>query len=312
MSGLLDDVDLRTKMVGQNRLELLLFFLNGGQRYGINVFKVNEVLQRPSLTQMPRSHSHVVGVATMRGKTIPIIDLASAIGQPSLANDAGHVIVTEYNLSMQGFLVRAVDHIVNVNWGQVVAPPDAIGANNYLTAIAQVEKEMIEMIDVEKVLSEVDGISAEVSDEVQHTLDGSLYKDKFVLVVDDSSVARGQVERALGQMGLAAEMCKNGRQAYDLLNKWAREQDPRLARLAMVVSDIEMPEMDGYTLTTQLRANEQLKHLNIVLHTSLSGVFNNQLITKVGADAFVAKFNADEFVKTISEQLQRSQLRKTA
>ena len=150
MAGILDGVDQRTKLAGHNRFELLLFKLLGAQRYGINVFKVQEVIQCPPLTQIPSAHSVICGVAHLRGKTIPVLDLSMAIGMPALERGGeAYVIVTEYNRTIQGFLVRAVDRIINIGWDQVNGPPSGSGKNSYLTAVTEVENELIEVIDVE-------------------------------------------------------------------------------------------------------------------------------------------------------------------
>ena len=125
MAGLLDSVDQRTRLAGHNRLELLLFKLDEKQSFGINVFKVQEVIHCPELTRIPKAHPVVCGVANMRGKTISVIDLASAVGKPALQDrDDRFVIITEYNRVVQGFLVYSVDRIINVNWER-----DAPGAS---------------------------------------------------------------------------------------------------------------------------------------------------------------------------------------
>lgn len=304
MSGLLDEVNLRTQLVGHNRLELLLFFLRSNQRYGINVFKVHEVIQCPPLTRIPNAHPIICGVATLRGKTIPIFDLAKAIGQESLADGEGSVvIVTEYNRSVQGFLVRGVDRIVNINWERVVPPPEGVGCDHFLTAVAHVDKDMVEMIDVERVLSNVRAEQDEESVQVVGSLPEVKRRDFVVLVVDDSLIARNQVKKTLNKMGLESVVCKNGKEAYEKLLEWQRNDDPVLERLLMVISDIEMPEMDGYTLTTQIRNNAKLRNTYVVLHTSLSGLFNGNLIQEVDANAFVPKFNASDLAEEIVKRL---------
>ena len=304
MSGLLEGVNLRTQIVGRNRLELLLFFLNGDQRYGINVFKVHEVIQRPTLTRLPNAHPIICGVATLRGKTIPIFDLAMAIGQKSLADEEGGiVIITEYNRSVQGFLVRGVDRIVNINWEKVVPPPEGTGQEHFLTAVAHVDKDMIEMIDVERVLGNV---RAAQDDEVVQSVESmpeEAEQGHIVLVTDDSLVARTQIKKTLDKMGIESVLCKNGREAYERLLEWLENDDPILKRLAMVISDIEMPEMDGYTLTTKIRGNEKLRDIYVMLHTSLSGLFNHDLIEQVDADAFVPKFDAADLAKEIKKRI---------
>ena len=129
MAGVMDSVNQRTQLVGQNRLELLLFRLDGNQLYGINVFKVKEVLQCPKLTIMPKSSPVVRGVANIRGGTIPILDLAMATGRVGLDDlKNSFVIITEYNTKVQGFLVRSVERIVNMNWKRFIRHPRARGA----------------------------------------------------------------------------------------------------------------------------------------------------------------------------------------
>ena len=158
MASILDSVDQRTKLAGHNRMELLLFHFGSAQIFGINVFKVKEVVRCPDITMIPESHPSVVGVANMRGKTIPIIDLAKAIGvEPCKNIDDGFVIVTEYNRNIQGFLVDSVDRIINVNWSNILPPPKGTGDENYLTAVTEYKDQLIELLDVEKVLSEIIG-----------------------------------------------------------------------------------------------------------------------------------------------------------
>ena len=148
MAGLLDGIDQRTNLVGENRLELLLFKLGGRQRYGINVFKVQEVIQCPPLTKVVQSNPMVRGIANMRGKTISIMDMAQAIGKRPVQDTANaFVIVTEYNRSIQGFLVEGVERIVNLNWEDIKAPPKGLGKENYMTAVTNVDEQLVEIIE---------------------------------------------------------------------------------------------------------------------------------------------------------------------
>jgi two-component system chemotaxis response regulator CheV len=308
MSGVLANVDLRTQLAGHNRLELLLFRLDSKQLFGINVFKVQEVIQCPPLTQVPDSHPVVRGITNMRGRTITVMDLGKAIGGTGIAVPADKfVVVTEYNQHVQGFLVDGVDRIVNMNWGDILPPPKGIGNDNYLTAVTRVDGELVEIIDVEKVLSEVVGWADEVSQEfVQQSAGEEDEYQPVVLVADDSSVARNQIKRTLDQLGIECVLAKDGRQALDQLTQWADDgQSIALHdRLFMVISDIEMPEMDGYTFTTEVRKDPRLSELHILLHTSLSGVFNRAMVEKVGANDFIAKFQPDVLAKTVLDRLK--------
>ena len=303
MASILDSVNQLTQLVGQNRLELLLFRLNGRQRFGINVFKVREVLQCPNLTVMPKLHPYVRGVAHIRGHTISVIDLSMATGGRPIADISKcFIIIAEYNRSVQGFLVSNVERIINMNWESILPPPKGAGRYNYMTAVTEVDGELVEILDVEKILDEISPINTEVS---KSLVEESAQRDPHkrpVLVADDSSVARKQVERALNAIGVSGILAKDGKEALDMLNDMAKK-GPIAEQIALVISDIEMPEMDGYTLTAEIRNNPALKGLHIILHTSLSGVFNQAMVQKVGANNFIAKFHPDELAKAVQDAM---------
>ena len=302
MAGILDQVDKRTNLVGENRLEILMFRLHGRQIFGINVFKVQEVLSCPALTQIPQAHSATRGLATIRQKTIPVIDLAAAIGQrPLEASPDNLIIITEYNGTVQAFLVDAVERIVNLNWEDIKAPPKGVGRNNYLTAITNVDDQLVEIIDVEKILSEIIGEDMYLED-TQELLDKEGNTMKF-LIADDSMVARNQVQRTLEQIGVESVVTTTGKEALDVLKSMADEGLDVTSEFSLLISDIEMPVMDGYTLTTEIRSDERMKNLNIMLHSSLSGGFNESMTIKVKADKFIPKFKAEELVAEIKALL---------
>lgn len=298
MSKLLEGVDQRTQIAGHNRLELLLFRLAGKQIYGINVFKVQEVIHCPALTKLPGSDPKVRGIANMRGKTLPVIDLSLSIGGPSLGGEGGFVIIAEYNRTLQGFLVGSVDKIANKRWEEVLPPPKGTGKGSYMTAVTEVEGQMVAIIDVEKVLSEINKRGDELPEEFAFSAPVETALPKHILAVDDSMVARRQIMNSLKKIGVGCTIARNGREALDTLRKWA-DEGPIQERIAMVISDVEMPEMDGYTLTTEIRKDPRLAGLFVILHTSLSGVFNQALVEKVGANRFLAKFDAEEFANVV-------------
>lgn len=305
MAGILDGVDQRTKLAGHNRFELLLFRLLGRQRFGINVFKVQEVIQCPELTQIPKSHSVICGVAHLRGKTIPVLDLSMAIGLPKLSrNENSYVIVTEYNRAVQGFLVGAVDRIINISWDQVKAPPGGTGKEGYLTAVTEVDDELVGVIDVEKVMKEVIGGQESASEDL---IDSDVVElDDHVLIVDDSSVARNQVKRVCTQIGVNCTTLKDGQEAWDHLTQLVAEGVNVPQHYSIIISDVEMPRMDGYTLASKIKNNPEMKNVYLMLHTSLSGVFNTSMVEKVGANKFLAKFDPDTLVQAIQNQLKNS------
>jgi len=306
MAGLLDTVNQRTQLVGQNRLELLMFRLNGRQRFGINVFKVKEVLQCPPLTTLPKLNRVVRGVAHIRGKTISVIDLSLATGgRPIEDLSKAFIIISEYNRSVQGFLVSSVERIININWEAILPPPKGTGRFSYLTAVTEVDKELVEVLDVEKILHEVAPVKMDISEEILETATKIHKKEveKVILVVDDSSVARNQIKKAVSDLGFKIVLAKDGRDGLNKLREMATN-GPITEQIALMISDIEMPEMDGYTLTAEVRNDQSLNGLYIILHTSLSGVFNQAMVTKVGANDFIAKFNPDELAGAVLKALK--------
>lgn len=295
-------MDLRSQMAGQNRLELLLFGLVGRQRFGINVFKVKEVMSCPHLTDVPGSHSVIRGVAHMRGETIPVMDLCMAVGGPRMEVDQNSsVIITEFNRRVIGFLVGSVDRIINLNWEEVLPPHVGLGRSNYMTAVTKVNEELVEIIDVEKVLNEVMGSDDTVSSDV---IEDVVSEEQVVLVVDDSVVALNQIKRVLEQVGVQCVTKKNGKEALDQLKEWEQDGDFLTHRLALVISDIEMPQMDGYTFVTELRKDPNISSVYVILHSSVSGGFNKDMVAKVGADQFLSKFEPDELAQMVIERLK--------
>ncbi|HEB96201.1 MAG TPA: chemotaxis protein CheV [Sedimenticola thiotaurini] len=303
MTRMLREVDQRTMLAGHNRLELLLFRLSTRQRFGINVFKVQEVIHCPTLTRIPGSSPVVQGVAKLRGRTITVMDLSLAIGGPPLEDyDQCFVIVTEYNRRVQGFLVGSVERIVNLNWEAVMPPPRGVADGCYMTAVTQVDDELVEIIDVEKVLKEVMGDNEVISDGI---IDESIdHGGRTVMVVDDSSVARNQIRRVLEQLQVDSMLCNDGHEALQRLRDMADAGQPVTERIAMVISDVEMPKMDGYTLTASIRRDPDLEGLHVLLHSSLSGVFNEAMVKRVGANRFLAKYEPDELATIVQEQLK--------
>ncbi|WP_407334279.1 chemotaxis protein CheV [Enterovibrio sp. 27052020O] len=309
MTSILDSVDSRTRLVGENRLELLIFQLGTRQLFAINVFKVREVLKVPHLNQLPGAHPKIRGVATIRGHSIPVIDMRQSVGMRPLEVDKeANLIVTEYNRSIQAFLVGKVVYIKNMGWNEIMEPPST-GRGNYLTAITKLEHEnelkLVEIIDVEKVLAEIVSYDIGISEEV---LDQDLSQHlvgRKVLVVDDSSTARKQVTETLKQLGIECIEMKNGAHALRLLQSWCDEGKKVTDEILLMITDAEMPEMDGYKLTSEVRADSRMSNLYIALNTSLSGSFNEAMVEKVGCDRFVSKFQPDLLVDVVQTRMRQ-------
>lgn len=310
MSGLLASIDSRTKLVGENRLELLLFQLNTPQIFAMNVFKVREVIPVPKMIQMPGSHEHLCGVASLRGLSVPIVDLRRAIklNRAPLGEDR-NVIITEYNRSVQGFLIGPVLSITNLSWAEILPPPTSAGQNNYLTAFTRIEhhgnNKIVEIIDVEKVLAEIIDYDTKVSKEILEDEVNEHLRGQTVLVVDDSATARQQIRETLARVGVNVIERKDGLQALRLLKQWLDEGKRIEDQILMMFTDAEMPEMDGYMLTAEVRADDRMKDLFITLNTSLSGSFNQAMVKKVGCDRFISKFQPDMLVESAQARMRQ-------
>jgi len=245
-------------------------------------------------------------VVHLRGQTIPVIDLSAAIGMRPQALDGNNtVIVTEYNNSVQAFVVGAVDRIINLNWDTVQPPPRGAGRAHYLTAITRLEdNRLVEIIDVEKVLAEIVPFNTRVSDELLDDELLSKARGREVLLVDDSQTGINQLRDTLSQLDLVLHVETDGLRALRRLQQWADAGGKLSDRLLMVITDAEMPEMDGYRLTSEIRKDPRMSDLFVVLHTSLSGAFNKALVEKVGCNAFLSKFQPDQLVEVVRQRLE--------
>jgi len=317
----MSSVDQRTQLAGENRMELLIFKLGfNDQLFGINVFKVREVIPCPKLTDVPHVGSHVIGIINVRGETIPVIDMETATGvagglrQAALALQRDTIsegaarpllIVSEYNQKIQAFLVKSVDRIVNRSWTDIIPPPNGLPGGHYLTATTQLDDTIVGILDVERVLAELapdmgGNLSETVSEKSrQWTNDGKEFYP--ILVIDDSSVARRQLTRVLTDMGLRVETFNDGEQAYLHLEQIIAEGKSLSDVYQAIISDIEMPRMDGYTFVSNVKANPAMSGIPVVLHSSLTGVFNKALVEKVGADGFLEKFDPDKLANFVME-----------
>lgn len=309
---LLDRIDQRTRLAGHNRLALLLFRLGSRQLFGVNVFKVQEVIPRPPLFTLPQLPPAFAGAADVRGRTVPVLDLARAVGHaaPAGGPEPPYLVVTEFNRTVQGFLVSGVERIVNIAVEDIQPPPDLGAECHYLTGVTRFHGELIQLLDVESVLAESSPRAADTGNVQPLAVTAGVPHE--VLVVDDSRVARNQIRQLLDQLGLQATLLSDGRQALEHLQQMVETGQSPDRRYAMVISDIEMPAMDGYTLTTEIRRSPALRGLHVLLHTSLSGVFNHAMVERVGADDFVPKYSERELASRIEARIMALQKQRAA
>ncbi|MCW8890792.1 MAG: chemotaxis protein [Sedimenticola sp.] len=286
---------------------MLLFTLFGRQVFGINVLKIKEIIPYHKMNTLPGSHDAVIGIARLRGQPFPVIDLSTALKMPVSSDpdnrQACSIIISEFNRSLQGFLVNKVDQIVSLDWGAIQPPPTSVGRFNYITGVVNRDNKIIEVIDVERVLNEVAPPSDSTGQGINLTQEQlEAVKGKLVLIVDDSALARKQITQTLAMIGIDPLVAKDGKEALDYLNSLQLEG----RRVDLIVSDIEMPEMDGYTLTREIRKNEDLSSVYILLHTSLAGAVSQEFAVTSGANAALTKFVTEELAEAVMVGLSRS------
>ena len=312
MSELLKNIDARAKLAGTNKLEILLFTLgtdsNSGRKetFGINVFKVREVMRVPEITRAPEMPASVEGMVSLRGVLVPVVDLGKYTGidtdsKPEI------MIVTEYNGHTQGFLVNAVDTILRLDWSSMRVPPQMLTAQmgGLVTAVTELpDSRLVMLLDVEKILSET-----------THFDDSHLFvglspiehDDRTIFFADDSSVARNQIERALEALHVSFKSANNGLAAWEELQKIADQAEathrPVKDFIQLILTDVEMPEMDGYVLTKKIKADPRFEGIPVIMHSSLSSDANKQLGISVGVDDYVPKFEPQKLASMLTSWL---------
>lgn len=310
------EIDQRTKLAGNNKFEMLLFRLGNNpargknELFGINVFKIREIMAMPEITAIASSQENMIGMINLRGQLIPVLDLPAIMGcQPS--GPMKIMLVTEYARTTQAFAIESVEDIVRLEWSQVISAESTV-AGGLVTSIARLDgninnSKLAMVLDVETILRQMH-LSEEK--EITEAEVGGKIKLKAglqILAADDSVVARTLIEQALKTLGLPYVMTKTGKEAWEKLKSMADEAEAEGQtihdKIAMVLTDLEMPEMDGFTLTRNIKQDMKFKSLPVVIHSSLSGTTNEEHVKKVGADAYVAKFEAEEFAAMIRQTL---------
>src|SRR3989338_495116 len=278
-------------------LSLLLFRLHSGRLLGINLLKVQEIIPCPALTKLPNRHPHVRGVATLRGASLIVVDLARAIGERGETDSRdGCLIVTELSRSRQGLQVQSVERIVQCSTSDVRPPPAGSGSKAFITGVTQIDGKIVQILDIEKVLHELAPVVIEELDEqLLSEAERNLLRGRRVLVVDDSHVALQQSMITLRKLELDCQMVRSAAEALELLQRQFDAGEP----IEVLVSDIEMPEMDGYDLVRTLRKKPDIGQLYVLLHTSLDSTMNTEKAEAVGANAVLTKFSTVDLSKAL-------------
>lgn len=290
--GMLEHIDARTNLAGTNKMEILLFSLGSNEKFGINVFKVKEVCQIGKITRTPNMPGGVDGIVSLRGHVMPVLNLANFMGMhPEKRHET--MLVAEFNRHILGFLVEGVDRIIRVDWDKVHPTEGMLSDKGALiTAITELEDgTLVSILDVEQILADAFG-EAVVGNveriESEHEL--------CVFFADDSLVARRKIIEVLDKMGVKHVQSNNGREAWDRLKAMADTAQSAGVNLhdqiQVILTDAEMPEMDGYVLTQHIKGDNRFDNIPVVMHSSLSSDANRAMGKRVGVDAYVSKFDS--------------------
>ncbi|HAS6260938.1 TPA: chemotaxis protein CheV [Vibrio vulnificus] len=293
---------------------MLVFKLTLKQNFAIGTLKVREIVPYMPTTQIPYSHRHVVGTVTIRNLTVPVIDMSAAIGFRPIDKSEyknSYLIVTDCLRTVVAFMVRSIEKIIDCDWRSIETPPASAGHNVFVTGITRYNNEIVQMLDVELLLSKIYPQYENANIPMLTDVERERLKALNILLVDDSSIARKQLSDALDGINIGYQICKNGLDALELMRVEAGRGRP----FDLLVSDIEMPGLDGYELAFEVQNDPALNRSYRILHTSLSSEICVDRAHQVGAHEALEKFNAGELIEAMlrgAKSLEQARSQTTA
>ena len=309
-----DDNILKT---GSNEMELVDFrILKQGKDavyegiYGVNVAKVKEIIKMPNLTELPGVPDYIEGIFDLRGVVIPVINLAKwmQIEEPKEAILKPRVIIAEFSNIFIGFIVHEAKRIRRINWKDIepanFAGSSGMGAldKSKITGVTRIENDDVLLIlDLESIVEELGIYQPKMEVEVSeiHKFSG------VALILDDSLTARRLVNEALTKMGLRVVEAKDGVEGLEKLNDlYAMYKEDLEDNLRVIISDVEMPQMDGFHFAANVKDDKRFANIPIIFNSSLSNEFSEIHGKDAGGDAFLTKFNATEFYAAVSKVIE--------
>lgn len=308
-------MDLLSKIEAQTgtgkssgQIELLLFRLNGKTLFGVNVFKIKEIMPCPPISKVPKSDPRIIGLLDIRDQVLSAVDIALSLDMPpqDLSKGDATMLYMEFSRQKLCFIIQDVERIVYFNWRDLRLPPDILSSSPYVTAITTYQGQIVQVIDIERVLLDI--IGEEVNIHAIDYSDPSLFKGMTLIGVDDSRVARAHLKTIFEKLEVDYHIVKDGKQAIELLEKLHKDSEAHGKLLSneilSVISDVEMPEMDGYTLVAEMKKRPEFKNIPVILNSSISEQVGQALAKKVGAVAFLTKWDANELIAKLRELMQ--------
>jgi two-component system chemotaxis response regulator CheV len=274
---------------------LLLFSLKNGRQFALGTLKVQELIPYKAVTPLIKSGPGIKGALRIRDQTIAVIDMAEVIGLGPVSDSKlseSFIVVTDCQRKVVGFVVSQIEKIVETNWRQIKQPDKLLGTEVFITGTVEVDGEFIQLMDVELLLNKIYPPDPRAALAVVTDFQREQLKPMNILVVDDSLTARRQLTDVLELLNVPSYVTDNGQKALTYMHDQAAKGHP----VNLLVSDIEMPGLDGYELTFEVRSSTDLAAAYIILHSSLSSAISLSQALQVGANEALAKFDAKELV----------------
>lgn len=290
---------------GTNELEIVEFGI-GEHKFGINVIKVKEIINQVRITGVPQTHHHVEGIIELRGEILPVVDIASALNLPaSQSPEKDKFIVTEFNKMKVIFHVHTVTRIHRILWNQIEKPSDMYqGLDSQITGVIKMNNEMLLLLDYEKIILEINPESGITINQIQK-LGVRERSDKRLLIAEDSPLLQRLLMQTLKEAGYEQlDFFENGQEALTFLEGKA-QAGTLLNDVHLVITDIEMPQMDGHHLTKRIKENPALSDLPVIIFSSLITDDLRHKGELVGADGQISKPEIVELVKQLDKLLQK-------
>ncbi|MGE5702653.1 MAG: chemotaxis protein [Clostridia bacterium] len=291
---------------GTNEIEIIEFGI-GPNRFGINVIKVREIVKPIAITEVPNSHPYSLGVMRLRNEVLPVISLPKVLGTPSERPfEDGICIVSELNKMKVIFYTEWVSKIHRISWEQISKPSSIFDhKDGLIIGVIQRDDDIIFLLDFEKILVDIMPEMGIRVDEVKRMQKKGQRRDKTLVVVEDSSILRKLLEETLKEAGYhSLRLFTNGKEAWEFLDGLSAEERQKID---LVITDIEMPQMDGLHLTKKIKDNSRLATLPVIIFSSLISDSLRHKGEQVGANAQITKPEIHSLIETVDQFLNVSQ-----
>ncbi len=289
---------------GTNELEVVEFGV-ADNRFGINVIKVKEILNPAPVTKIPHSHPSVQGIIEIRGEVVTVVDVAHALGlPPSEHPDQNKFILSEFNQTKIVFHVHTVTQIHRISWEDIEKPDKLYqGLETQITGVIKMNEEMLLLLDFEKIVADINPESS-LNKETLRQLGERERSSKKILIAEDSGLLRSMLKETLEEAGYTnLVLAEDGRSAYDLLLESSDSGRKIEEAFQLVITDIEMPRMDGHHLTKLIKENSKLHQMPVIIFSSLITSDLKHKGEVVGADAQITKPEIVELVRKIDQHI---------